>query len=178
MDAQDVFQDAIVKTWRSRTTDAPPADSHVYRSIRQCAIDLGRKLDRRQKREQKAEAWFSESDASSPATGAAEGTNGLLPDHLEHCLGKLSPEQREVLTLKIWGEQTFEEIAHALELSPNTAASRYRYAIKSLKRQLEAASTSIPPKQTQSEMDARTRSNKASASNLSPLPRDSSPVLL
>jgi len=41
------------------------------------------------------------------------------------------------VTLKIWSELTFEQIGQALDVSPNTAASRFRYAMKALKRQLK-----------------------------------------
>ena len=46
---------------------------------------------------------------------------------------RLPNEQKEVLTLKIWGELTFDEIARTLDLSLNTVASRYRYALQKLK---------------------------------------------
>ena len=41
-----------------------------------------------------------------------------------------------MLVLKIWGELTFEQIAAQLEVSPNTAASRYRYALEQLTQDL------------------------------------------
>ena len=47
--------------------------------------------------------------------------------------------QREVLAMKIWNELTFAEIASALEISQNTAASRYRYALAALKKNLPSA---------------------------------------
>ena len=47
---------------------------------------------------------------------------------------RLPDEQKEVLTLKIWGGQTFDEIAKILGVSLNTAASRYRYAMEKLKK--------------------------------------------
>jgi RNA polymerase sigma-70 factor (ECF subfamily) len=34
--------------------------------------------------------------------------------------------------LKLWEEMTFAQIAEALEISPNTAASRYRYGLDKL----------------------------------------------
>ena len=58
---------------------------------------------------------------------------------IEIALGCLPAEQREVLVLKIWGELTFEEIARQLGVPPNTAASRYRYALAALRRELIAA---------------------------------------
>ncbi len=48
------------------------------------------------------------------------------------CLVKLPPEQREVIVLKIWHEHTFEAIGDLLQISPNTAAGRYRYGLKKL----------------------------------------------
>jgi RNA polymerase sigma-70 factor (ECF subfamily) len=39
--------------------------------------------------------------------------------------------------LKIWGGLTFNEIAQSMAISPNTAASRYRYALEQLERKLK-----------------------------------------
>jgi len=53
-------------------------------------------------------------------------------------LRQLPTEQAEVVVLKIWEEATFAEIGEVLEISPNTAASRYQYAMQKLSRQLTA----------------------------------------
>jgi hypothetical protein len=53
---------------------------------------------------------------------------------------RLPNEQREVVILKIWSELTFAEIGHVLEISQNTAASRYRYALGALKKILQPMS--------------------------------------
>jgi RNA polymerase sigma-70 factor (ECF subfamily) len=58
---------------------------------------------------------------------------------VEAAMRRLPEEQREVLVLKIWAELTFEQIAGELEISPNTAASRYRYALAALRKELTAA---------------------------------------
>ena len=47
-------------------------------------------------------------------------------------------EQREVVTLKIHSQLTFREIAEMLEISSNTAQSRYRYALDKLRSLLVA----------------------------------------
>jgi RNA polymerase sigma-70 factor (ECF subfamily) len=52
---------------------------------------------------------------------------------LSAALGELPPDQRAVLHLKLWEEFTFERIAEALGIPPNTAASRYRYGIDKLR---------------------------------------------
>jgi DNA-directed RNA polymerase specialized sigma24 family protein len=54
-----------------------------------------------------------------------------------HGLAALPAEQREVIVLKIWHEYTFEEIGELLEISPNTAAGRYRYGLQKLKTSLK-----------------------------------------
>ena len=56
---------------------------------------------------------------------------------LETALQKLPPEQREVVVMKIWGGLKFEEIANELNISQNTAASRYRYALEGLRKYIK-----------------------------------------
>src|SRR5205823_12825906 len=51
-------------------------------------------------------------------------------------LRTLPPEQAEVVVLKIWEAMTFAQIGEVLEISPNTAASRYQYAMTKLARRL------------------------------------------
>jgi RNA polymerase sigma-70 factor (ECF subfamily) len=63
------------------------------------------------------------SDPDERAFGAA----------LTDALGELPIEQRAVVHLKLWEGLTFEAIAEALEISPNTAASRYRYGVDKLR---------------------------------------------
>jgi DNA-directed RNA polymerase specialized sigma24 family protein len=53
------------------------------------------------------------------------------------CLAALPGPQREVIVLKLWHGHTFEEIGELLDLSPNTAAGRYRYGLEKLRVCLE-----------------------------------------
>ena len=55
-------------------------------------------------------------------------------------LAALPQDQREVIVLKIWHEHTFEEIGELLEISPNTAAGRYRYGLQKLRAFLKGQS--------------------------------------
>ena len=55
---------------------------------------------------------------------------------IEAALGRLPVAQREVLVMKIWGGLTFPQIAAALDIPPDTAASRYRYALAKLREEL------------------------------------------
>ncbi|MGI9470051.1 MAG: RNA polymerase sigma factor [Rubripirellula sp.] len=51
-------------------------------------------------------------------------------------LRTLPTDQSEVVVLKIWEEMKFVEIGQILEISPSTAASRYRYAMEKLEEKL------------------------------------------
>ena len=55
---------------------------------------------------------------------------------LRDAVQNLSPKLREVVVMKSWGGLTFAEISEALAISPNTAASRYRYALEQLSQEL------------------------------------------
>ena len=48
-------------------------------------------------------------------------------------LAGLPRDQREVIVLKIWHKHTFQEIGELLDVSPNTAAGRYRYGLQKLR---------------------------------------------
>ena len=58
-------------------------------------------------------------------------------EQIRRSLQHLPAEQREVVVLKIWEGMTFLEIAKVVGESPNTVASRYRYALEKLSRFLQ-----------------------------------------
>jgi RNA polymerase sigma-70 factor (ECF subfamily) len=58
-------------------------------------------------------------------------------EKVQEAVAKLPAEQAEVVVLKIWEQFTFAEIAGLINESPNTAASRYRYALEKLARHLQ-----------------------------------------
>lgn len=53
--------------------------------------------------------------------------------NLRRAILDLPEDQRLVMVLHSWGELTFAQIADVLEISSNTAASRYRYALTKLR---------------------------------------------
>jgi len=69
--------------------------------------------------------------AVASTAAVAPGPEGSLA--VVQLLRQLPPEQAEVVALKVWHGFTFGEIGQALAVSPNTAASRYRYGIEKLK---------------------------------------------
>ncbi|MCC5840181.1 MAG: RNA polymerase sigma factor [Opitutales bacterium] len=129
-DAEDLLQEACIRVWReSGGGEAVPPLAHFFRALRHTAIDAARREDRRARREQVA--------------GAQEEPLALFQCPLEQnerrasieaALGELPEDQRNVLVLKIWGEQSFEDVATILDIPAGTAASRYRYALSNLRK--------------------------------------------
>ena len=144
-DAQDVFQDAIVKLVEKIRNEefvgGPDAwQPYLYTTIRRLAIDLSRRDDRRKRREDTVggEAGEAQHEAFHPWF-ESESSDDETRDQLEEKL-KLLPEKfAEVIVMKIWGERTFAEIGEILGISQNTAASRYRYGLEALKKSLGGA---------------------------------------
>ena len=134
-DAEDVFQSAMVRLWRGSRNpgDGTPDLAQAFTALRRSAIDLARRNTRREIRETKAAAFGGERD--SWFISAIEDREREMI--LKAALGRLVHEQQELITLKIWGELTFKQIAKVLDISPNTAASRYRYALGNLRHALD-----------------------------------------
>ncbi len=127
-DAQDLVQEAMFECWQRNSAESPPQLALVFSTIRRRAIDLARGQQRRGDREAAASdgtptCWFD-------STPERREFDRMLQD----AMSRLPEIYREVITLKIWGDLTFSEIAGMLEISPNTAASRYRYAVLELRK--------------------------------------------
>ncbi len=131
-DAEDIVQEAFVRYWKARQSDPALSPNLLYTLVKRIAIDQARRIACRQSHEAEALA-LCEAETASFANPMEDQER---KEYVEALLNRLPETQREVLVLKIWGELTFEEIGQALDLSPNTAASRYRYAVQQLREQL------------------------------------------
>jgi RNA polymerase sigma-70 factor (ECF subfamily) len=128
-DAEDVVQEAFIRFWRSRDRVAEPI-AYLYASVKHCALDWHRGRNRQSRREEvvarpEAESLFAGSTEQEERRAAIDAKLRELPE-----------SQREVLVLTIWGGLSFPQIAKVLQISVNTAASRYRYALARLREQL------------------------------------------
>jgi RNA polymerase sigma-70 factor (ECF subfamily) len=120
-EAEDVLQETFVAlTQRSQSPELP--DHYCLRSFRNRALNYRRSVWRRLTRELEASRWFERSPTETSAERAAMRGLATLPQ-----------DQREVIVLKIWHKHTFDEIGDLLDISPNTAAGRYRYGLQKLR---------------------------------------------
>jgi RNA polymerase sigma-70 factor (ECF subfamily) len=133
-DAEDVVQEAFVRFWRARERAADPA-AYLFACVRRTALDWLRTRRRRTIREERAARPESTGDhlfVTAPERAERRAA-------VEAALTRVPDEQRAVLVLKVWGGLTFPQIAEALDIPANTAASRYRYALGRLRELLAEA---------------------------------------
>lgn len=134
-DAEDVLQDAFIRFWRHQRELGGEPRAFLFASIKRAACDLARRNSRRSRRELAAGFADDGETAGEPFFEVLDRDDERRVA-IESALRKLPEKLREVLVLKVWGDLTFEQIATQLEISSNTAASRYRYALTALRKQL------------------------------------------
>ena len=147
--AEDIFQECFLKIIRMvRDTKSPYAEQGrflpwVMRMARNMCIDHFRRLKVR-----RAVPMDHHSDLEV-LIGPAEGHAGSALEQREDCqrvrevMAQLSDEQREVVSLRIYGELSFKEIAAITGVSINTALGRMRYALINMRRLLQEAEVKV-----------------------------------
>jgi len=134
--AEDVVQEGFLRFWKSRESHpSEKRESHLYGCVRWAALDHLRRTKRARTREEN----YSADEAA--LRGRHESfecpvENQETAELVEESLAKLPAEQREVVVLKVWAGLTLQEIGDSLGISPNTVASRYRYALEALRREV------------------------------------------
>ena len=132
-DTRDLLQEIFVKLVRDVPLLSRVREQRAFliRLAHNAAIDLMR---RRGTRERTKENFAVE--MTSPFAPTRDPDEQVFRNELAEAIGELPTDQRAVVHLKLWGGLTFEEIAAALEVSSNTAASRYRYGLDKLRSRL------------------------------------------
>jgi len=129
-EAQDVIQELFIRLAKKRRylLKAENMVAYIFAMARNLVRDA---LSNRPQQTENIEDYLNilASDVKQPdqQEGGVEVLQALLA---------LPFKQREVVNLKCLEAMTFEEIARSLNISLNTAASRYRYAMAKLYRKL------------------------------------------
>lgn len=122
---EDLVQQVFVKLLDGATARPEAAAAYLYRAVRNAALNA-RRNGLREAPLDAASAWFVHRGGDRDAALS-----------LQAALIELPEEQREVVMMRIWSGMTLEEIAAATQVSLNTAASRYRYALEKLRQKLK-----------------------------------------
>jgi RNA polymerase sigma-70 factor (ECF subfamily) len=132
-DAEDVVQMAFVRWWQRVPDGDRTQVPLLYAAVRSISLDMRRSDMRRVVRESKADIALEDEEAPFfHADVEQRETAGLV----EEAVRDLPEEQREVVTLHVWGGLTFAQIAEMQGASINTVSGRYRYALATLQRRL------------------------------------------
>ena len=132
-ESEDILHDLFLKLARDEKRLRPLAvqKSYLFTMAHRAVIDSAR---RRQARDRRHEAAALEPvDLFQP-----DPDHAMLAAETSRLLAALPLEQRAVVHLKLWEDLTFAEIAEALDIPPNTAASRYRYGIDKMREGLRS----------------------------------------
>lgn len=132
-DARDVLQDVFTKIAQrpQLLSNVTEVRGFLLRLSHNSAIDVIRRQSTRSRNYEQLAQECVEVFAES-----ASPDEQVFREKLSGAMIELPPDQRAVVHLKLWERLTFEEIADTLEISPNTAASRYRYALDKLRERL------------------------------------------
>jgi RNA polymerase sigma-70 factor, ECF subfamily len=124
--AQDAVHQVFLRLLERGNLSQQVADvrSYLFASVRNAILN-DTKVQQRNVVLDEESAWFE-----PPHRDYAAELN------LRRALRALPEDQREVIVLHVWGEFTFLQIAEILEISSNTAASRYRYGLAKLRESM------------------------------------------
>ncbi len=131
-EAEDLVQETMVALVRARTslTGVRNLRAYLFATLRHAAA--ARAERRATERRALARVPARETGPEPPRSAQA----AIDSDRLARAVAALPSEQREVLALKLDGGLTFAEVGSTLGISPNTAASRYQYALNQLRELL------------------------------------------
>ena len=131
--AEDVLHQVFMKLLKGKVeVPGEAAKPYLFRAVRNAALNLAQQRSRNislgtgEEGTEAGRQWFE-----------APAELGYWSAKLENAIRGLPAEQSEIVVMRIWGEMTFEEIATVTNVSINTVASRYRYAISKLRELLQ-----------------------------------------
>jgi RNA polymerase sigma-70 factor, ECF subfamily len=126
-DAEDVLQGLFVKLIRmgNKMNTINNIKHYLFSSARNEAL----RILSQKKRVQETKEDYSK----IVLVEAGPDTTSEETETVNRVLINLPDEQREVVVLKVYEELSFKEIGELMNISLDTAASRYRYAMEKLK---------------------------------------------
>ncbi|MBO4773266.1 MAG: sigma-70 family RNA polymerase sigma factor [Bacteroidales bacterium] len=139
--AEDLFQDTFIKVIHTLRAgnyrEEGKFNQWIMRITRNLIIDHFRKnqkmsfVDNNNKND--IFDFFSEPSMSVEQCMITE----QIHDSLRSLITLLPEEQKEVLTMRLYQDMSFKEIANATDVSINTALGRMRYAILNLRKMVK-----------------------------------------
>ncbi|MFC6345030.1 SigE family RNA polymerase sigma factor [Nocardioides hankookensis] len=124
-DAEDAVQEALIRCYTAwgRVSAADDRDAYVYRV-------LVNGITRGRRRRWRGEIPYQDLPEPQPADDPA--TTVSLSQSVRRSLGRLGPDQRQVVVLRYFDDLTENQVATVLGIRPGTVKSRASRAIAAL----------------------------------------------
>ncbi len=135
VDVDEVVQDTFVRAFGA--IESFRADA----ALRTWLFTIARRLvldRRRSERRRGAEVEVQEDDAATPDDPLSSLVAQEMEDRLKAAVGRLTPMQREVFTLRVSEGMGYREIADVLGTTEGAARVHYHHAMRSVKEFLDA----------------------------------------
>ena len=125
--AEDVVQEVFIRL-AAQPAAPPNTKAWLLLAVRRAALDAAKSNRRRTARDRRAGHTRQFQAADDSFISAQE---------VQEALTQLALEEREIVTLKIWNDATFEEIAGIMKLPLSSVYQRYRTALETLRAKWE-----------------------------------------
>ncbi len=127
-DAEDAWQNTLVKAWRSLTKLEEPGAFATW--LTRIVLNEAKRVCRSRERQNLISKLLSR-QLNTPDSFPPDSSDILA------CIQKLKPEQKEVILLRYWLDLPFEDIADITGVPLNTAKTRLYRALEQLRRFLQ-----------------------------------------
>ncbi|MEL6546364.1 MAG: RNA polymerase sigma factor [Myxococcota bacterium] len=133
--AEDAAQDTFVQLWRQRSNYTPKGEFRSY--LFALCLNVCRHATRSAWRWRRRNQAFA--DECSASTNATAESEVALSEHRRLLLrevDRLPKKQREAVTLRFFGELTYEELERSLGIAQSTLRSRVQHGVQRLAKSL------------------------------------------
>ena len=131
-DAEDAVQEAFMKLLRrERTDDIENGRAYLLQTVRNEALMMARKRSHEELQED-----VQGIDENDRPDNFAWENEMMIAEAIEH----LKPEERDIVTLHVNGDLTFEEIAKIMDMSLPAVYRKYRKALDRLRKMMRGGS--------------------------------------
>lgn len=158
-DPDDLANDVLLRAFTNLHTfsgDEPAFRSWLFTIAHHAVVD-----DRRRRARRPVVADAEVPDEALPAAEQVAAER-LATDEVRALLDVLAPDQRDVLVLRLLGDQTIEQIAHTLGKRPGAVKALQRRGLATLRRHLDVDVDGGPRSRPANAPQAATRTPPAS----------------
>jgi len=131
-DSEDASQDVFIRVFHhiKKFDHKSTFRTWLYRIVRNCCYT---RVKQQKKQTTLKNAFLLNSELSVDKSD----NDGVISTQMEEALGKLNPEDREIITLRFISELSIKEISETMEIQLSATKMRFYRALEKLKDELK-----------------------------------------